>query len=56
VYAPLSASRYSSELRYLIDSMLRIDPIERVDVHDVVKYSEKMMQELNKKQESDKGN
>jgi hypothetical protein len=41
VYAPLSSSRYSSELRYLIDSMLRVDPVERVDVKDVVIYCEK---------------
>ncbi len=40
-YAPLSASRYSSELRYLVDSMLRVDPTERVDVADVVSYCEK---------------
>lgn len=36
IYTPLSASRYSSELRYLIDSMLRVDPNERVDINDVV--------------------
>jgi len=41
VYTPLSASRYSSELRYLIDSMLRVDPNERVDIKDVVIYCEK---------------
>jgi hypothetical protein len=41
VYVPLSASRYSSELRYLIDSMLRVDANERVDIKDVVSYCEK---------------
>ena len=41
VYTPLSASQYSSELRYLIDSMLRVDPNERVDIKDVVIYCEK---------------
>jgi hypothetical protein len=41
IYTPLSASRYSSELRYLIDSMLRVDPHERVDINDVVIYCEK---------------
>jgi serine/threonine protein kinase len=41
VYQPLSASRYSSELRYLIDSMLRVDPNDRVDINDVVIYCEK---------------
>ena len=41
VYSPLSASRYSSELRYLIDSMLRVDPNERVEINDVVIYCEK---------------
>ena len=43
VYVPLSASRYSSELRYLIDSMLRVDANERVDIKDVVIYCEKQM-------------
>lgn len=48
LYAPLSASRYSSELRYLIDSMLRVDPNERVDIKDVVKYCEVQLEALNK--------
>lgn len=56
MYAPLSASRYSSELRYLIDSMLRVDPHDRVDILDIVQYSEKMMLDLNKKQDNEKGN
>lgn len=47
VYTPLSASRYSSELRYLIDSMLRVDPNERVEIHDVVTYCEKHIAQLN---------
>lgn len=41
VYAPLSATLYSSELRYLIDSMLRVEANERVDINDVVQYCEK---------------
>ncbi len=40
VFTPLSASRYSSELRYLIESMLNVDPTQRVSVEDVVKYCE----------------
>ncbi len=43
VYEPLSASRFSSELRYIIDCMLRVDPHERVDIHDVVSYCEKQI-------------
>jgi Intra-flagellar transport protein 57 len=46
VYIPLSASRYSSELRYLIDSMLRVDPHQRVDISDVVTYCEKHIAQL----------
>ena len=46
VYQPLSASRYSSELRYLIDSMLRVNPNERVDIVDVVAYCEKHIAQL----------
>lgn len=46
VYTPLSASRYSGELRYLIDSMLRVDPGLRVEIHEVVAYCEKHLQLL----------
>ena len=46
VYAPLSASRYSPELRYLIDSMLRVDPSERAAIHDIVSYCEKQLSAL----------
>ncbi len=35
LYTPLN-TKYSSELRYLIDSMLRVDPLERCDIKDVV--------------------
>lgn len=56
VYQPLSASRYSSELRYLIDSMLRVDPKERVDVNDVVIYCEKQIALLNKSNKEEGGN
>lgn len=52
VYQPLSASRYSSELRYLIDSMLRVDPAERVEISDVVAYCEKIIASLNKDNEA----
>jgi NIMA (never in mitosis gene a)-related kinase len=48
LYTPLSASRYSSELRYIIDSMLRVDPQERVDIYDVVLYCEKQIEGMNK--------
>lgn len=41
VYNPLSASRYSSELRYIIDRMLVVEPTERVDIASVVEYCEK---------------
>lgn len=41
VYNPLSASRYSSELRYIIDRMLVVEPSERVDIVSVVEYCEK---------------
>ncbi|CDW85386.1 -related protein kinase 6 [Stylonychia lemnae] len=55
VYTPLSASRYSSELRYLIDSMLRVDPQERVDINDVVIYCEKQIATLNKSDQNSNG-
>jgi NIMA (never in mitosis gene a)-related kinase len=58
VYQPLSASRYSSELRYLIDSMLRVDPIDRVDINDVVIYCEKhiaQMMDADKNPQKDHG-
>lgn len=47
-YAPLSASRYSSELRYLVDSMLRVEPNERADITDVLQYCEKMLSQISK--------
>jgi hypothetical protein len=37
-YLPLSSSRYSSELLYIIDQMLIVNPDERVNITDVVKY------------------
>ena len=55
VYNPLSASRYSSELRYLIDSMLRVDPNERVDIVSVVEYCEKHLAALNKQNSGEGG-
>jgi NIMA (never in mitosis gene a)-related kinase len=38
VFTPLSASRYSAELRYIIDTMIRVDPKERACISDVVNY------------------
>lgn len=37
-YEPLSSSRYSAELLYIIDQMLIINPAERVKIDDVVSY------------------
>lgn len=39
-YMPLSSSRYSAELLYIIDQMLIVNPEERVTINDVVKYCE----------------
>ena len=39
-YSPLSSSRYSAELLYIIDQMLIVNPEERVTIIDVVKYCE----------------
>ena len=55
IYAPLSASRYSPELRYLIDSMLRVDPNERAEIADVVKYCEKQLEVLSKQKPPEGG-
>lgn len=46
VYTPLSASRYSAELRYIIDSMIRVDPKERACISDVVKYCQQQLKNL----------
>lgn len=37
-YNPLSSSRYSAELLYIIDQMLIVNPEERVNINDVVSY------------------
>jgi len=37
-YSPLSNSRYSAELLYIIDQMLIVNPDERVNIKDVVSY------------------
>jgi serine/threonine protein kinase len=37
-YRPLSSSRYSAELLYIIDQMLVVNPEERASIHDVVQY------------------
>jgi NIMA (never in mitosis gene a)-related kinase len=44
VFPPLSASRYSGELRYIIDAMIRVDPEERASVADVIDYVKQQMQ------------
>ena len=51
LYTPLN-QRYSSELRYLVDTMLRVDPNERSDVNDVVKYCEKQIAQMDAQAES----
>ena len=38
VYQPLSATRYSGELRYIVDAMIRVEPEERASVADVIDY------------------
>jgi len=40
-YKPLSSTRYSAELLYIIDQMLIVNPEERVSINDVVEYCEK---------------
>jgi hypothetical protein len=40
-YIPLSSSRYSSELLYIIDQMLIVNPDERATINDVVNYCTK---------------
>jgi hypothetical protein len=40
-YSPLSSSRYSSELLYIIDQMLIVNPDERATINDVVNYCTK---------------
>jgi NIMA (never in mitosis gene a)-related kinase len=40
-YSPLSSSRYSSELLYIIDQMLIVNPDERATNNDVVNYCTK---------------
>jgi hypothetical protein len=45
-YKPLSSSRYSAELLYIIDQMLIVNPEERASIHDVVEYCEKQLEQL----------
>lgn len=42
-YSPLSSSRYSAELLYIIDQMLIVNPEERVNINDVVKYCQEQI-------------
>mmetsp|Transcript_24699 Transcript_24699/g.38438 ORF Transcript_24699/g.38438 Transcript_24699/m.38438 type:complete len:359 (+) Transcript_24699:235-1311(+) len=44
-YTPLSSSRYSPELLYIIDQMLIVNPEERVNVTDLVTYCEQQMEQ-----------
>ena len=48
-YVPLSSSRYSAELLYIIDSMLIVNPDERVNINDVVTYCTKQIEIMDKK-------
>ena len=48
-YKPLSSSRYSAELLYIIDQMLIVNPEQRVSIHDVVEYCEKQLEQLQMK-------
>lgn len=43
-YLPLSSSRYSAELLYIIDRMLIVNPDERVTIEDVVNYCQQQIQ------------
>jgi hypothetical protein len=40
-YSPLSSSKYSSVLLYIIDQMLIVNPDERATINDVVNYCTK---------------
>lgn len=42
-YAPLSSSRYSAELLYIIDQMLVVNPEERAQIDNVVDYCQKQL-------------
>lgn len=43
-YKPLSSSRYSGELLYIIDQMLIVNPEERASINDVVDYCTKQLE------------
>ena len=49
-YSPLSSSRYSAELLYIIDQMLIVNPEERVKINDVVKYCEEQIKVVEKRE------
>ena len=48
-YKPLSSSRYSAELLYIIDQMLIVNPEERASIIDVVEYCNKQIEQLQMK-------
>lgn len=48
-YIPLSSSRYSAELLYIIDQMLIVNPEERVNINDVVKYCKQQIHVMDQK-------
>lgn len=48
-YTPLSSSRYSAELLYIIDQMLIVNPDERANVHDVLNYCQQQIDIMEKK-------
>lgn len=48
-YLPLSSSRYSAELLYIIDQMLVVNPEERVTVNDVVSYCQNQIELMDQK-------
>ena len=49
-YSPLSSSRYSAELLFIIDQMLIVNPEERVKINDVVKYCEEQIKVVEKRE------
>ena len=51
-YKPLSSSRYSAELLYIIDQMLVVNPEERANITNVVEYCEKQLELIEQKMQS----
>lgn len=48
-FKPLSNSRYSAELLYIIDQMLIVNPAERVKIEDVVAYCQQQIEIIDRK-------